>query len=158
MKTRFIKKIRKNTTHLKNTKKYRKNRIKIIKTKIYEPRNTVSMFLQMLSTIKLFHWKTHSFSQHKATDELYTKLNANIDTFVEIMLGTKIETPRITGEITLVLMDHKTPNELKGEIEQFKQFLINMSSSHFNDNSDLLNIRDEILGNLNQFNYLLTFE
>ncbi len=26
------------------------------------------------------------------------------------------------------------------------------------NNSDLLNIRDEILGNLNQFTYLLTFK
>ena len=30
-------------------------------------------------------------------------------------------------------------------------------TDHSNKNSDLLNIRDEILGNLNQFEYLLTF-
>ena len=32
--------------------------------------------------IKLFHWKTHSYSTHKATDELYSKLNDDIDKFV----------------------------------------------------------------------------
>ena len=36
-------------------------------------------FLEMLMMIKLFHWKTHSYATHKATDELYSKLNSNID-------------------------------------------------------------------------------
>jgi len=31
----------------------------------------VPTFLHMLNTVKLYHWKTTSFSTHKATDELY---------------------------------------------------------------------------------------
>ena len=44
-------------------------------------------FLEMLLLIKLFHWKTTSYPTHKATDDLYTKFNLNMDTFVEILLG-----------------------------------------------------------------------
>ena len=44
-------------------------------------------FLEMLLAIKLFHWKTTSYATHKATDELYTKLNENMDSFIEILLG-----------------------------------------------------------------------
>jgi DNA-binding ferritin-like protein len=44
-------------------------------------------FLEMLLMVKLYHWKTHSYATHKATDDLYTKLNANIDSFIEILLG-----------------------------------------------------------------------
>jgi DNA-binding ferritin-like protein len=50
-------------------------------------REIASVFLEMLLMVKLFHWKTTSYATHKATDELYTKLNANIDSFIEILLG-----------------------------------------------------------------------
>jgi hypothetical protein len=35
------------------------------------------VFLEMLMMIKLFHWKTHSYATHKATDQLYDSLNDN---------------------------------------------------------------------------------
>ena len=43
-------------------------------------------FLEMLNTIKLFHWKTYSYATHKATDDLYAKLGDNIDKFIEFLL------------------------------------------------------------------------
>ena len=42
----------------------------------------VKTFLQFLITIKLYHWNTSSYSTHKATDDLYSKLNEGIDSFV----------------------------------------------------------------------------
>jgi DNA-binding ferritin-like protein len=36
-------------------------------------------FLEMLMMVKLFHWKTHSYATHKATDGLYDDLNEHID-------------------------------------------------------------------------------
>ena len=39
----------------------------------------VKKFLEMLNMVKLYHWKTRSYSQHKATDELYDRLNKHID-------------------------------------------------------------------------------
>ena len=69
----------------KGNKNYtRNNRISTIK---YSHQNIVTMFLQMLNTVKLYHWKTSSYAQHKATDDLYSSLNESIDSFVEIMLG-----------------------------------------------------------------------
>jgi DNA-binding ferritin-like protein len=44
------------------------------------------VFLEMLMMVKLFHWKTTSHNIHKATDELYSKLNENIDSFIEVLL------------------------------------------------------------------------
>ena len=37
----------------------------------------VKVFLQILNTVKLYHWKTKSFAIHKATDELYSKLGSS---------------------------------------------------------------------------------
>jgi len=139
------------------------NKTRRFKGKIYKytPENIVTMFLQMLNTVKLYHWKTYSHSQHKATDELYANLNSNIDTFVETMLGKTGGRVNLTKQKTLPLLAIENINNFKQEIAKYKNFLINMTNDselNTSSNSDLLNIRDEILGNLNQFTYLLTFK
>ena len=128
-------------------------------TKTINMQSIVTTFLQMLNTVKLYHWKTTSYAQHKATDELYAKLNENIDTFVEIMLGKTNKRVDLTHQLTLPLMDYNNLSSFESIIEKYKIFLISMNASIDSaNNSDLLNVRDEILGNLNQFSYLLTFK
>jgi DNA-binding ferritin-like protein len=127
----------------------------------YTQQSIVLMFLQMLNTVKLYHWKTSSYAQHKATDGLYSNLNENIDTFVEVMLGKSGGRINLTGTKSIPLLDYTDVSNFKKEVEKYKQFLINMNKDvglNITNNSDLLNIRDEILGNLNQFTYLLTFK
>ena len=127
----------------------------------YTQQKIVMMFLQMLNTVKLYHWKTSSYAQHKATDELYTNLNLNIDTFVEIMLGKTGTRVNLTGQKMLPLLDYNNVIDFTKEVNKYKQFLIDMNKDaglNITNNSDLLNVRDEILGNLNQFTYLLTFK
>jgi DNA-binding ferritin-like protein len=126
--------------------------------KKYSQQKIVIMFLKMLNTIKLYHWKTSSYAQHKATDELYTNVNASVDSFVETMLGKTGGRVNLTGVKHLPLMDYTNVSDFKKEVDTYKKFLIDMSDSMWKDNSDLMNIRDEILGFLNQFSYLLTFK
>jgi DNA-binding ferritin-like protein len=130
-------------------------------TNQYTQQKIVIMFLQMLNTVKLYHWKTYNYSQHKATDQLYSELNENIDTFVETMLGKTGDRVNLIAQKTIPLFDFTNLNDFKKEIEKYKTFLINMNIEagiNITNNSDLFNIRDEILGNLNQFTYLLTLE
>ena len=127
----------------------------------YSDQSIVTMFLQMLNTVKLYHWKTNSFAQHKATDELYSQLNGSIDTFVETMLGKTGSRVNLTGTHYIPLLDYTDLSNFQKEVEMYKQFLINMNNDVIlksNANTDLMNIRDEILGHLNQFSYLLTFK
>ena len=127
----------------------------------YSQQKIVTTFLQMLNTVKLYHWKTSSYAQHKATDELYTNLNLNIDTFVEIMLGKTGGRVNLTGQKMIPLLDYTNVTDFTKEIERYKHFLNNMNNNsglNVTNNSDLFNVRDEILGNLNQFTYLLTFK
>jgi hypothetical protein len=127
----------------------------------YTQQSIVMMFLQMLNTVKLYHWKTHSYAQHKATDNLYSDLSDNTDKFVEVMLGKTGARVNLTGQKTIPLLDYTHLDDFEKEVEKYKHFLINMNKDaglNITNNSDLLNIRDEILGNLNQFTYLLTFK
>jgi DNA-binding ferritin-like protein len=116
-------------------------------------------FLEMLVMIKLFHWKTFDFSTHKATDELYANLNGNVDKFIEVLLGkTGLRTDLLKVK-QLKMVDLKTNEQLKEKISHFKKYLVDLKDNKFMktmENTDLYNIRDEILSDLNQFLYLLT--
>ena len=118
-------------------------------------------FLEMLMMVKLFHWKTHSFATHKATDELYDSLNEHIDNFIEVLLGKTGTRINLTQKRSISLVDLSSPASLKLRIEQFKKYLVSLNTNKavasMND-TDLMNIRDEILGDLDKFLYLLTFK
>ena len=53
----------------------------------YSESEIILKFIQMLNIIKIYHWKTLSYPEHKATDELYESFNGRMDEFVETMLG-----------------------------------------------------------------------
>jgi DNA-binding ferritin-like protein len=119
------------------------------------------IFLEMLLMIKLYHWKTSSYATHKATDELYTKLNANIDSFIEILLGKTGSRIDLMSDKNIKLVDLSSQESLKREIEAFKGYLVSLDENkamRSMSNTDLYNIRDTILGDMNQFLYLLTFK
>ncbi len=119
------------------------------------------IFLEMLLMVKLFHWKTTSYATHKATDDLYTKLNANIDSFIEIILGKSGSRIDLMSNKHIRLVDLSSQESLKREIEAFKGYLVSLDDNKAMktmSNTDLYNIRDTILGDMNQFLYLLTFK
>lgn len=116
-------------------------------------------FLEMLVMIKLFHWKTFEFSTHKATDELYGNLNGNVDKFIEVLLGKTGLRTNLLKVKHLKMIDLTTAEQLKEKILNFKKYLVDLKDNKFMktlENTDLYNIRDEILSDLNQFLYLLT--
>ena len=143
-----------------HTKIFRRKRkggtLKKQTTNKYSQQHMVTMFLQMLNTVKLYHWKTTSFAQHKATDELYSNLNSTIDKFVEILLGKTGTRVNLTGTKSIPLLDYTDLTGFKREVDMYKHYLIGITGS--NADTDLLNVRDEMLGHLNQFTYLLTFK
>lgn len=116
----------------------------------------VPTFIHMLNTVKLYHWKTTSFSTHKATDELYGSLNDQLDKFVEVMLGKREMGGRKLLNLSMVKLGMYSNNEaFKKQIENYKQFLLDLDDSF---GPDLLAIRDEILAEFNKFLYLLSLE
>ena len=123
-----------------------------------EKSHIVRMFFEMLNVVKLYHWKTHSFSQHSATDQLYGRLNEHIDKFVEVLLGKEQSRIQMV-EREIRLMDPSNTKDFQSRIFEYRAFLTDMNI-YFDTSrdSDLLNIRDEILGDINQFLYLLTFD
>ena len=108
------------------------------------------IFLRILDVIKLFHWNTRDYSKHKATNALYEALGKLVDSYVEQHFG---ESGRIVAHET-VRYDTLTDDDFLKEMNKFKQYLIHMQ----NPSTDLSNIRDEMLGEVNQFLYLWTLQ
>jgi len=146
----------------KNNTKNRKTRTKNRKMAMSSAKNdkksvVVAFFFEMLNTVKLYHWKTRSYAQHKATDELYQNLNENIDKFVEVWLGKEQSRIKMM-EKKIDLIDYSNVNDFKDRIHKYREILTNMNN-YFDQkkDSDLFSIRDDILVNINQFLYLMSF-
>ena len=118
----------------------------------------VIMFLEMLNIVKLYHWKTRSYAQHQATDELYRRLNEHIDSFIEVFLGKDQSRIKLV-EQEIKLTDYSDTKDFQNRVLVYRGFLTDMNI-YFDSSrdSDLLNIRDEILGDVNQFLYLMSFD
>jgi len=81
-----------------------------------------------------------------------------MDSFVEVMLGKDQSRIQFVGS-HIPVMDYESTEDFQKCIQQHRIFLTDLT--HVFDpvqDSDLLNIRDEILGDLNQFLYLMSFK
>ena len=114
--------------------------------------------LTLRNQIKIYHWQTMKYPRHKATDDLVDKLDDNIDKFVEVYMG-KYGRPKFGGRTGVIKIrnfhDQEAPALLKSAIA----WLTHKLPKHLKSgDTDLLNIRDEILADLNQSLYLFTLE
>lgn len=112
-------------------------------------------FLEMLNTIKIFHWSTLSYPSHKATDELHSKMSELVDSFIEQYIGGfgNGKTPLFrTRDIPFCCC--KSIDIFRKKLAEYKTFLISLSDRLANI-TELLNIRDEMLGAIDQTVYLL---
>ena len=117
-------------------------------------------FFEMLLMIKLFHWKTFCYATHKATDQIYDKLNGHMDRFMEVLLGKSNVRMNLVQKKTISLLD-VSREEFMSRINSFKSYLVDISNNpamKSMSNVDLLTIRDELLADLNQFLYLMSLK
>jgi DNA-binding ferritin-like protein len=111
--------------------------------------------LQMQHQYKILHWQTTSFSQHKAFDEIVSSLSEHIDEFIETYMG-KYGRVIAATKFNFSLSNYKDTDYVS-LTNNYILFLIGLNDKLDKaQDSDLLNIRDEILGSLNQLKYLLS--
>jgi len=115
--------------------------------------NMVGILFNIREQIKLYHWQTSSFAQHKTTDELVKSLDTNIDAFVEAYMGTY---GRPSAGKTLPVKN-LTSQGMKAYLRKTRGFLIKTLPTKIHpDDKDLLAIRDTILGDVDKAMYLFT--
>jgi len=117
----------------------------------------VNLMLTLRNQVKIYHWETMQFSRHKSTDKLVDSLDESIDKFMEVYFGKygRLNLTQRNGTIRLRnYNDEEGPELLKQAVEWLTTRLPKLLSSK---DTDLLNIRDEIVADLNQTLYLFTF-
>jgi len=113
----------------------------------------VKVLFNLREQIKLYHWQTMSFSEHKATDDLVKSLDINIDKFVEVYMG-RYGRPYVKDTLPV---KNLTVTGIRGFINKTSGWLSDKLPQMLKKtDTDLLNIRDEMLADINQVKYLLT--
>ena len=103
---------------------------------------------------KLYHWNTTSFARHKATDRFNGKILDLIDRFVEVFIGYYNMKPNVT----FININEKFISD-DGIVDIFiftRKYLTKMGQ--YIESTDLQNIRDEMLGEVNQTLYLFNLK
>lgn len=120
----------------------------------------LSYLLVFQSQLKVHHWFTGSYSEHKALQKAYETLDELFDTFVEIYLGKYGKNEHIVSSYELTVDGWDSAQNMADYYRKKKESLVNYLRGVLNPegDKDLLNIVDEIEGALNQTIYLLNLK
>jgi hypothetical protein len=113
--------------------------------------------LSARTNIKFYHWSTSNYARHKATCDLVGKLDDLLDSIVEIYSATYGKPkPGTVGTIEYVVLTDATAVQY---LNSFADFLVNDMPKYLSKkDTDIVNLRDELLGVVHQALYLFTFK
>lgn len=120
--------------------------------------NFITNFLTLHNQFKVYHWQTQkkvgSYAQHIAFGTAYDELSEHIDDFIEIYQGKR---GVIKGRDGFTLNLQNLDDNPEAFIDEFVKYLTQNVTEALDStaDTDLLNIRDEMLGILNQTKYRL---
>ena len=118
--------------------------------------NLIAPFLRIQNQLRIFHWQTESYAQHKAFGKAYEDLDDLIDQFVEVYMGKH---GRTRAKVSYnIILDNLSDNYLEvvdSYVDYLRELDDQLDATH---DSELLNIRDEMLSSLDRLKYLLTLK
>lgn len=118
--------------------------------------NLVEFLVSMQSQFRIYHWQTESFAEHKAFGETYENLDDLIDDFMEAYIP-RYSRPYKEEGFTFSAVNYS--GDVTSIIKSFINILVNELPKAFSPkDTDLLNIRDEMLQLLNKLIYLLSLK
>jgi DNA-binding ferritin-like protein len=113
--------------------------------------------VQVQVQFKFMHWQTTGDAKHRAYGDIYDTLGDLIDSFAEAMMG-KYGRPEFESEFSLMFQDLKSLN-LQNFMDGITDFLVSITEMlDPKYDTDLLNLRDEMLASINKLKYLLTLK
>ena len=114
-------------------------------------------FVEIQQQLRFLHWQTKSYAKHQAYGQVYGNLDGLIDTFVEACMG-KHGRPTYSGGYTIQGKDIEEMS-IQEFIDGSVSFFVELSQKlDSKTDTDLLNIRDEMMSEFNKLKYLLTLK
>jgi hypothetical protein len=115
--------------------------------------NAIHFLVQFEQQLRVFHWQTLSYARHKAYGKAYAQMGDFIDAFVESYMG---KYGRFNVKPT-ILKNMDSEDQIEGLLNSFIKGLDTFDSMFQND-PDLLNLKDEILQLATKLKYLITLQ
>jgi len=115
----------------------------------------VAPLIKIQEQLRIFHWQTESYAQHKAFGEAYESLTDLVDEFLEVYMG---KYGKVKAKITYNIELDNLSENYKDYINNYISFLVGLEKDLDTADTDLLNLRDEMLAVLNKLKYLLTLK
>lgn len=113
--------------------------------------------VQIQAQWRFLHWQTFGDAKHKTYGAIYEGLDGLIDEFSETMMG-KYGRPEFQPEFAIMFQDIKSLS-IQEFMDGITEFLVSFSDQlDSRYDTDLLNLRDEMLGLINKSKYLLTLK
>lgn len=109
----------------------------------------LSVVFTVLNQLKIDHWQTKSFAEHKALNGAYEALGDLFDTFIEKYYGRE-SIP--TKKITYTIKSDSYDGNLIASYTKMRDSVMSYLSTITESRNDLKNIQDDIEG---EFNHLL---
>jgi len=117
----------------------------------------IKMLVQMQLQWKFLHWQTFGDAKHRVYGEIYDGLGELIDEFVETMMG-KYGRPEFDEQFGLMFQDIRALS-IQEFVDGIVEFLVSFTEQlDPKYDTDLLNIRDEMLALINKSKFLLTLK
>ena len=117
----------------------------------------IKKLMQIQIQWKFLHWQTFGDAKHRLYGEIYDGLGDLIDGFTETMMG-KYGRPEFEPEFSIMFQDISAIN-VQNFLDGITEFLVDMTEQlDSRYDTDLLNLRDEMLGEINKLKYLLTLK
>lgn len=114
----------------------------------------ILFFFELQLNLKMYHWTTMSYANHKATNKLYEKLSDLIDSFVEKYMGA-FSRPVLRSGTNIPIQNMNKAKYVR-LLRSAQDYLRSDIQKIIEKNSELLNIRDEILSEIDQALYMAT--
>ena len=122
--------------------------------RINEAHVLIPVLFRFRQQLHVYHWQTTSYARHKASDELLGSLTDFIDKFMEIYFG-KYGRVAFPEEVNIKIGNMSDENGMKF-LDEMIHYYIEVLPTYLDpkNDTDLLNLKDEILASTNQIKYL----
>ena len=116
----------------------------------------VQPMLEFRNQIKLYHWKTDSYARHKATCKYLELFAEKTDQFIEVLIGSRGK--KVSSNFAIKFKNVIDKNAT-GHVEKFREWVSDTLPTLLHEHEpDLLNLKDELLADLNRLLYLFKLQ
>ncbi len=119
---------------------------------------SINSFLSTQVQFKILHWQTKGYARHIAFGDIYDSLDELVDEYIEVAMG-KWGRFSVDEKTNTIVYKNLSEVNMVEFLQDFKGKLYMITTELDQEkDTDLLNLKDEILAKINKLAYLLTLE